>query len=635
MKARYLILLILTLHVSALQLLYSQKRQLKEEEYRCLDSIEFYKFKNPLKAIKFATILVDENSGTYNLELKSYVLNKMAFCYKNLGEYNKSIELALKALNLSSSIQDSCGITRGYFNLSTVYEILGNKDSVAKYSNLTISSACSYQITEKVTSYNQLANIYHDLENKILQEQMLLKGYSVGKGTSNEIFILIPLLEFYRNNEQDKYKKYLIRLLELDYLKKMGAENFLLHYGSFFYFENSNDIEKEKKLKECYESLKDSASIVFEIDLVLLLANQMTINKKYAEAKKLLLQYEPRKDEFDDTKDKMIYESLQRISLGLGDKKDALTNFKKASQLQSSIIDSENQKNIDELNFKYGALRKDKEILDQESKINESIRKMNSIILSILIILVIAAMSYFYLKQHNKFQIDKNNKDKDIYKNVLESEKQSNRLAVLNSSIESGENEKQRIARDLHDSLAGVLNSVSSQWSVVANNQSIKNELFIKQVREGLQETLADLRNLTYELLPINLSRDSLEAACKNLCAKIFKNKEIVYQLEFNDDLSLLNQDKKLGIYRIINDLLNNVAEHSQASNVLLQVNKFDDEYNILVEDDGIGFVVSPDLSASGKGLSKVLERLEAFQGSIDIDSRPGEGCSITINIPC
>jgi signal transduction histidine kinase len=147
-----------------------------------------------------------------------------------------------------------------------------------------------------------------------------------------------------------------------------------------------------------------------------------------------------------------------------------------------------------------------------------------------------------------------------------------------------------------------------------------------------VKEAMAELRRTSYELMPAKLLRQGLEPAIRDLCMNQLIKNGIEPTLEFNTDLSCLQAEQQLTLYRIIQELLNNTVKHARAQHVLIQLSQADDEISLVVEDDGRGFDVSMGKAEGGLGLGSLQNRVNLLKGFLDIASSPGEGTTVTVN---
>ena len=132
--------------------------------------------------------------------------------------------------------------------------------------------------------------------------------------------------------------------------------------------------------------------------------------------------------------------------------------------------------------------------------------------------------------------------------------------------------------------------------------------------------------------MPAKLLRQGLEPAIRDLCMNLLVKNGIDPSLEVNTDLSELDAEQQLTLYRIIQELLNNIVKHAGAKKAFIQFNKFGEEFSLVVEDDGKGFDVEDRKKDGGLGLGSLSSRVILLQGFLDIASIPGEGTTVTVN---
>jgi two-component system NarL family sensor kinase len=208
----------------------------------------------------------------------------------------------------------------------------------------------------------------------------------------------------------------------------------------------------------------------------------------------------------------------------------------------------------------------------------------------------------------------------------LNNSKQENiRLKAL---IDGEEKERNRIAQDLHDGIGGLLSAAKMSLSTAYP----KLEPQLAQYTNGiklLDEAYKDLRQTAHNLSPEILKHKGLWEAIRIYSEKIGHNKNLTINFETIGDLPLLHQETELSIYRILQELLQNIVKHAHASLAIVQISANDGILHIMVEDNGHGIVAKE--QPNGIGLNSIHSRVEALEGRIDIDSRLAEGTTIYI----
>ena len=148
-----------------------------------------------------------------------------------------------------------------------------------------------------------------------------------------------------------------------------------------------------------------------------------------------------------------------------------------------------------------------------------------------------------------------------------------------------------------------------------------------------LDNTISELRKVAHNLMPETLVRFGLDEALKDFCNSIQTSAgiEVVYQ-QFGEDRKLSSQ-AEITVYRIIQELVNNALKYSEGKQILVQLTKNHIKTNITVEDNGKGFDVNILAQKKGAGFSNIKSRVNYFKGTLDINSQPGNGTSVNIEL--
>lgn len=202
--------------------------------------------------------------------------------------------------------------------------------------------------------------------------------------------------------------------------------------------------------------------------------------------------------------------------------------------------------------------------------------------------------------------------------------------------LDSQEQERKRIASEMHDSLGQYLLAIKN-WALFGLNSLPKENAareYLTEVSETSTLALDEVREIAHNLRPYQLERlglkNTLEYMLKNLKTSIHIRSEIA---EIDDALS---KESEIVLYRIIQESLNNVIKHSDARNVFLSINSFDGYMELVCKDDGKGFNFDTAINspASGLGLKGLAERVSILNGEYKIDSEIGKGTTVSIKIP-
>ena len=205
--------------------------------------------------------------------------------------------------------------------------------------------------------------------------------------------------------------------------------------------------------------------------------------------------------------------------------------------------------------------------------------------------------------------------------------------------IKAQEEERRRIARDIHDGPAQNIASLVIKTEIVEKllkrgNIHIEDEL--KDIKTQLRAVLKEIRGIMYDLRPISLDEVGLIPTIERMAADMSYEKNIAIEIKKISDYPIFNSLNKLIVYRIVQESLNNIIKHSGAKNVVIRMDVRKDSINGSVSDDGKGFDVDGLMEAKDKsfGLSSMKERAEIAHGSITIKSVVGKGTKIMFSIP-
>lgn len=205
--------------------------------------------------------------------------------------------------------------------------------------------------------------------------------------------------------------------------------------------------------------------------------------------------------------------------------------------------------------------------------------------------------------------------------------------------IRAREGERKRLARDLHDLIIQTLIGINFKLhEMTFELRNIKEDDLISRQTE-IRRAIADLRQICTDLRPANLEVSGLVAAIQSKAAEIEKNAsfQILTLIEGNDEQEI-SEESKLCIYRFVQESLLNVQKHAQANRVELWVQVTSETVTVSIVDDGVGFIVPENLDHLTQekhfGLIGLKEQVESVKGTMQVKSKPGEGCALSAQVP-
>jgi signal transduction histidine kinase len=204
----------------------------------------------------------------------------------------------------------------------------------------------------------------------------------------------------------------------------------------------------------------------------------------------------------------------------------------------------------------------------------------------------------------------------------------------LRSTIDGQDLERQRLSRELHDGIGQNLIAIRLKLGAIEDNLSIQENEKIKTAIVMADNLIDEVRAISNALMPPALHEFGLNSAVRQLCNTLNESKGIA--IDFQGEISGTNLSRKsrLYIFRVIQEIINNVAKHSEADKFTIFAETKDETLTINISDNGKGFNAGSPCSSSGHGLSNIKERIDLIKGSLTLNSSEGNGTQFKITIP-
>ncbi len=313
----------------------------------------------------------------------------------------------------------------------------------------------------------------------------------------------------------------------------------------------------------------------------------------------------------------------------LGNYKDAL----KYKNIYLSLHDSVNKKEkidiIHGLEIRYRISEKDKELAQQQltiAEVQNKVRSRNIWIASISLFIFFIATIFALWRRKN------------IHKQKLQQEKINNfqkemEIARLNASITGEERERERMARDLHDGIGGLLAAAKMNFELLKKEDNPTKTQDLNNGIKLLEEASIELRKTAHNMMPDLLLQNGLPQAIRHFCKTIGKNSHTQIKFQQYGTEKRFEKNFELSLYRILQELVHNIVKHAQATTALVQIS-FHENGNLdfTVEDNGKGMPDEAVKNSKGMGLKNIIERTRSMNGKADIYSQAENGTSINLS---
>jgi signal transduction histidine kinase len=199
------------------------------------------------------------------------------------------------------------------------------------------------------------------------------------------------------------------------------------------------------------------------------------------------------------------------------------------------------------------------------------------------------------------------------------------------------EEERTRIARDLHDDLGAALTQIRFLSAVESRDEAVPEETRaqLREVSEKSHQLVTSLDEIVWAINPANDLLPNLVHYLCHVAEEFFRPTSIRCRLEVDDSLPVvaLTSEVRHNLYLAVREAMNNIAKHSQATEVWLRIQKQADCLTITIEDNGRGFMES-DAAMIGEGLRNMSQRVEKIGGRFERETKPGQGTSCRIRLP-
>ena len=570
-------------------------------------------------------------------------LNDVGVCYIQLNKMDSAIITFEQAIIVARKMNDTLRVARILANIGNVY--LHKKDR-AKAIEYYLQSA---GLWETVADQNRLPALYSNI-NSLLNEQREYdkaleygnKAVALAQKTGDDYSAVNALLNLSNTyDDLGNFEKQYDLLQKALPLAKKGEdiEQIATVYddlGDYYYQKKQYQLSLTNYSEGHSYVLKMGNKYHLCTSLAMLaeVYNKLNQNDK---ALQYILQAEKTANEVGVRANlKQIYLTRAEIEQQAGNYKLANEYFSKAIILSDSLFTAETSEKVADAEAKYQNEKKQQEILqlEKDKKIQSLSIKQKSTLNYFLIGSVVALMIVGFLGYRNlrhRQQLAKQ-QDELQQQRIRELEK-DRQLVAVDSMLKGQEEERSRLAKDLHDGLGGLLSGVKFSLSNMKDNLIITpdNMTVFERSLDMLDTSIKELRRVAHNMMPEMLTKFGLDEALKEYCNTINTSKLLVIKYQSLGMEKRLDKSVEIIIYRIVQELLNNTVKHSVASEAFVQLIREGNRLNVVVEDNGKGFDVNLMENNKGAGLTNVRSRVDYLKGQLAIHAEPGKGTLVNI----
>jgi len=203
---------------------------------------------------------------------------------------------------------------------------------------------------------------------------------------------------------------------------------------------------------------------------------------------------------------------------------------------------------------------------------------------------------------------------------------------ITETGIQAQEQEREEIGRELHDNINQLLAASKLYLEHAIKKEELQSQL-LNKCHENIVNAIEQIRQLSHSLVAPSLVHITLIAAIKEIIANIrlTKSQEVELKIKnFNEEI--IDKNIKLMFYRIVQEQTNNIIKHARAKNAIIELEATPDNFILIIGDNGVGFNTNQNFE--GIGLRNIKNRVSLYDGTVDIISSPGNGCTLEVRVP-
>lgn len=564
----------------------------------------------------------------------TYILNMQ-------GLYDSSLYYNLRSVELSRKIRDSAYLAKTLFNTGTSYRVLGKPEKALEYylegQRLFGKINEPYNVSVASDLLNVLYCDLHDYKKAVEQGEKAVrisKQLAIDDGRLGlQLANLGMAYDF--DKQFDKARKSHAEALAIgrrvNDLNIVGSV--LLNLGDIHLHEGDHE-----KMRAYFEEALDVNKKIASNEGVVTALRGLSMYHQFRGELDKALEYAEQgyhmalTEKLDAERAKMLGQ-LSNIYFGLKDFEKGYSYAWKQKDLGDSLLNAETRAKIAEMEKVFEVEQKEAKIktLENEKKVQQLTLQQKTN-MNRMLIAGMAALTVIGLLAYRNYRHKQTLQQQRI--NELETEK---RLAATEAVLQGQEQERYRLAKDLHDGLGGMLSGIRFTFSTMKENLVLtpENQLNFERALDMLNSSIQEMRRVAHNLMPESLVKFGLDTAVGDYCQKMNQSGmiSINYQSIGMSGLEI-RQGTSIVIYRVIQELVNNIIKHAEAKAAIVQLSAHDGKVDLTVEDDGKGFDVSSLDEAKGIGWSNIRSRVEMINGKLDLHSETGKGTSVFIEIP-
>jgi len=591
---------------------------------------------NNVEAINHITRFIAVSEALHDESL----LGKGYYSYGALlvkqGQNDSAIYYIQKSLEINMRLKDTLRLIASYNTIGNLFSNISEYDSAAYYYLWAAKLAeSSGNLRYLGIMYNNLGSTFHKV-----------------KDFEKADFYLQQALEINKKNNDLKATAQCYSKLGDNYLNQFIIEKALWHYDQAMKIYSSlkdpigtadifNNLGVAYKLQEQYNAALENFKKALEIYQGQRYTEGITISmKNIGEVYNAMGKYDLARVYLDSSlkistasgylqNRRMVLDQLSKNYYLSGNYKMAYDYYDLYFNLYDSLLGVEKTKTLNDLEKKYQKEKDQARILTLEKENLSKTIQRNAFLASASGVIMLAIFLVLFLRQRAR-------KDRIIAQQQIRQLEEEKKLMTAMSLVEGQEEERKRIALELHDGLGVLLSATKMQFSAI-KNLSPENQILLERASQMLDQASGDVRRVSHNMMPGLLTRLGFFEAVGDLIDNINDTKGIEATCTITGDQEYrLPENKEIMLYRVVQEMVNNTLKHAGAKHITMNMDRTEHKLELHYADDGNGFDVDHVLESNGTslGLKSIRSRTDFMGGKVNIISSPGKGTRYDIEIP-
>ncbi|MBI1183041.1 tetratricopeptide repeat protein [bacterium] len=578
-----------------------------------------------------------DSLGSLNYIAKSY--NALGSLFVDEGHYRKAIREYKKGLYRRRKAKDMQGLASDYNNLAICWKNLSVFDTALLYIDSSITGCKKYYPDYMNRAYTTLANLYYSQKLYSQASRFYTRLHKIYLEKSDTFNLLTNLL-----NHANCYRVSYMRdsaLVILDKFNNYAADATTEQMARYCHEKGICQLVIGKyeeaellyiKSLEAYTAIGDSFmfdELYRELGEVYQVQGDYQHALKYYRKSFAMLNNPQRKYDMPD-----LCEFMAKTYMYLGDADSAIHFMTLHNKLEKEKYAKEAQIEVARYSAKFENEKLQSQKIQLKYENEEAVRKNQKLTISVISVSLLFVISIAVTLLFRQLYLSRkiiSERNEQLHQNKIEQLMRENQIDRMTALMEGQEQERSRIATELHDGVGSLLATVKHYFEVVESKLQ-SNDNLVKKAFNILDKACDEVRRISHDMASNVLSKFGLKAALYDMVDMISDKDKLKVQLIITGMENRLENSVEIQIFRIIQELVGNVLKHAKASEVVIQLNRHNDQINLMVEDNGVGFDYNEAIKKDGMGMRNLKTRVTQLGGNIEFDTNKGSGTTAIVD---